>query len=115
MPPVHRFVAAEILFDPTEVMHGAPAGGLPELVLAAIDDVVAAEGGETPEERRKLRGELLGRVVLSGGTSAMAGLRGRLGTVRAETPIKSGSDDDDDDSPVKMPAQTPGDDSDSDA
>ena len=58
-----RFVAAEILFDPTEVMHGAPAGGLPELVLAAIDDVVAAEGGETPEERRKLRGELLGRVV----------------------------------------------------
>jgi cell division ATPase FtsA len=59
-------------------MHGAPAGGLPELVLAAIDDVVAAEGGETPEERRKLRGELLGRVVLSGGTSAMAGLPTRM-------------------------------------
>ena len=28
IPPFHRFVAAEILFDPTEVMHGAPAGGL---------------------------------------------------------------------------------------
>ena len=73
-----RFLPAEMLFEPQEMVPGA-RGGIHDMVLRCVDATVAAEvGSGSDEEQRKLRHDLLGRVVLSGGSAAMPGLGERL-------------------------------------
>jgi len=76
-----RFLPAEMLFEPQEMVPGA-RGGIHDMVMRCVDATVAAEVGSgsvaSDDEQRKLRHDLLGRVVLSGGSAAMPGLAERL-------------------------------------
>ncbi|KAL3904690.1 MAG: hypothetical protein SGPRY_011193 [Prymnesium sp.] len=76
-----RFLPAESLFDESE------EGGLQRLVMRVIEsasEAAVAEGEEVEDQANhvarvsSLQTELLGRVVLSGGSSAMPGLSSRL-------------------------------------